>query len=158
MSNDHQQLRPAAGTDRFMCRTTERPKRKGKCLRRELEQAGFSLGLSKCHGLVARMYGFRDWHEFHNAVDGVTASSDDEEVDEDLFTRRFWFQVEKLTEIGVSQAVAEDIIDRVRPTSSTYHRAPAEEVYEIQNPECARQLPFPGDVASNDELLYLHDE
>jgi hypothetical protein len=136
MSNDQQPPGVAAdGADRFFCRNTERPKRKAKVLKKELEQAGFTLGLTKCHGLVARMYGYRDWDEFCRAGRGADASPDDENVDEDVFTGRFWFQVQKLMEIGVSQAVAEDIIDRVRPTSTTYKTTPAEETYESNFPD-----------------------
>jgi hypothetical protein len=105
---------------RYLCCNPGRAKRKGKLLKKELTMAGYKVGLSRCYDLIARMYGFRDWHDLVGSMGGdVIPSPDDEAVDEDLFTRRFWYQVEKLTDIGVSQTDAENVIDRVRPTSAT---------------------------------------
>lgn len=112
---------PKAG--RFVCRSTERSKRKAKRLKHELQSAGYDVRLQKCIELVARMYGYADYHELHSTVDGVTCSPDDEAVDEAKFSVRFWSQVEKLVEIGVSPQDAEQIIDMVRPTSGTYKPA-----------------------------------
>ncbi len=112
---------PKAG--RFVCRSTERPKRKAKRLKRALQAAGYDVRLQKCFELVARMYGYANYHELHSTADGVTCSPDDEAVDEAEFSVRFWSQVEKLVEIGVSPQDAEQIIDMVRPTSGTYKPA-----------------------------------
>jgi hypothetical protein len=40
-----------------------------------------------------------------------------------MFAARFWSQVQKLIETGVSPRDAEEIIDKVRPTSGTYKPA-----------------------------------
>jgi hypothetical protein len=110
----------------FICRNTERPKRKAKRLKRALQEAGYDVRLQKCLELIAQMYGYANYHELHYSIDGVTCSPDDEAGDEARFSARFWSQVEKLVEIGVSPQDAEHIIDMVRPTSGTYK--PADDV------------------------------
>ena len=110
----------------FICRSTERPKRKAKRLKDTLKEAGYDVRLPKCFELVAQMYGYANYNELHHTVDGVTCSADDEAIDEAMFAARFWSQVEKLVEIGVSPQDAEHIIDMVRPTSGTYK--PADDV------------------------------
>ncbi len=115
------QVIPGAG--RYVCRGIGRPKRKSKLLKRALDEAGYKIGLLKCLELVARMYGYANYHELFHTVDGVTCSPDDEAVDEAKFAARFWSQVQKLVEIGVSPQDAEQIIDMVRPTSGTYKPA-----------------------------------
>src|SRR6266481_5236701 len=112
---------------RFVCFIDTRPKMRGKRLRKALAAAGHQVSLASCYELIARMYGYSNWHELRASMgDGVTPSPDDEAVDEDLFSRRFWYQVEKLKEIGVSQEDAENIIDMVRPTSATSEVSPSE--------------------------------
>ncbi len=100
---------PKAG--RFVCRSTERPKRKAKRLKRALQEAGYDVRLQKCFELIAQMYGYANYHELHCTVDGVTCSADDEAVDEAMFAARFWSQVQKLVEMGVSPRDAEEIIE-----------------------------------------------
>lgn len=85
---------PKAG--RFVCRSTERPKRKAKRLKSALKEAGYDVRLQKCLELVAQMYGYANHHELHYSVDGITCSPDDEAIDEAMFAARFWSQVEKL--------------------------------------------------------------
>jgi hypothetical protein len=118
------QALPKAG--RYVCPGIGRPKRKSKLLKRALDEAGYKIGLLKCLELVARMYGYANYNELFHTVDGVTCSPDDEAVVDAKFAARFWSQVEKLVEIGVSPQDAEHIIDMVRPTSGTYK--PADDV------------------------------
>jgi Glyoxalase superfamily protein len=117
--------------DRFVCANDGRPKKKGKHLKMALAAAGYDISLARCYESIARMYGFRNWDELRASMgDGVIPSPNDEKVEEELFSRRFWHQVEKLKEIGVSQADAEDIIDQVRPTSATSQAVPADTVID----------------------------
>jgi hypothetical protein len=112
---------------RFVCLNDRRPKMKGKRLKKALAAAGYRFSLASCYELIARMYGYSNWHELRASIgDGVIPSPNDEAVDEDLFSRRFWYQVEKLKEIGVSQEDAENIVDKVRPTSATSEVSPPE--------------------------------
>lgn len=66
------QVIPGAG--RYVCRGIGRPKRKSKLLKRALDEAGYKIGLLKCLELVARMYGYANYHELFYTVDGVTCS------------------------------------------------------------------------------------
>jgi hypothetical protein len=102
--------------DRFHCDSPERPKKKGKLLKKELYAHGHDIPLSKCQELVAKMYGFRNFNDLYDQVGLFGRSLGDEDVDQATFDQRFWRQVDKLMDIGVSPDDAEEIIDRVRPT------------------------------------------
>jgi hypothetical protein len=104
--------------DFFHCDSRERPKRKGKLLKKALKALGYDLSLAACHNAVARMYGFRHLSDLYESVGMFGRSPGDEEVDEADFVRRFWFQVDTLVEIGVSVGDAEAGVDSVRPTGS----------------------------------------
>ncbi|MBR0966970.1 hypothetical protein JQ554_23260 [Bradyrhizobium diazoefficiens] len=113
--------RAARGDDlRFHCESRERPKRKGKLLKKALDARGYGVPLSKCHDLMARMYGFRNLNDLYDHVGLFRRSPSDEDVDQAAFERRFWWQVDKLTEFGVSAADAEDVVDGVRPTGGAH--------------------------------------
>lgn len=101
---------------RFHCTTRERPKRKGKQLKKQLAAHGYDLPLTKCHDIMAKMYGFRHLNDLYDHVGFFGASPGDEEVNQAEFDRRFWLQVDRLIDVGVSRTDAEDIIDIVRPT------------------------------------------
>ena len=106
--------------EKFHCRSAERPKRKAKLLKKELAAFGYDLKLQKCQNVIAMMYGFRHLSDLYDHIGLFGTSPDDESVDGACFKERFWFQSAKLMEIGVRQHVAEEIIDRVRPTSTSF--------------------------------------
>jgi hypothetical protein len=111
---------------RFHCTSRERPKRKGKLLKKELAARGYNVPLAKCHDLMAQMYGFGHLNDLYDHVGLFGRSLGDEEVDQTMFERRFWAQVEKLVEFGIAQADAEEIVDTVRPTGGAHgsHASP----------------------------------
>lgn len=109
-----------AGDLRFHCTTRERPKRKGKLLKKQLAVRGYDLPLAKCHDIMAKMYGFRHLNDLYDYIGFFGASPGDEEVDQVEFDRRFWFQVDRLVDAGVSLADAEDVVDFVRPTGGVH--------------------------------------
>jgi hypothetical protein len=111
-------LTPSDECVRFHCASPERPKRKGKLLKRELEVRGYDLPLSKCHDLMAQMYDFRNLRDLYDHLGYFGRSLSDEDADDSTFGRRIRFQVNKLLEIGVSAADAEEIVDWVRPTGA----------------------------------------
>jgi hypothetical protein len=69
---------------------------------------------------MARMYGFRHLNDLYDHVGLFSRSLGDEEVDQTMFERRFWAQVEKLVQFGIAQADAEELVDRVRPTGGAH--------------------------------------
>jgi hypothetical protein len=109
-------LNPNGEDLRFHCASLERPKRKGKLLKRTLEERGHILHLTRCYDLIAQMYGYRNYAELREYVGYFGRSLSDEDVDEVTFGRRINFQVNKLLEIGVAPIEAEEIIELVRPT------------------------------------------
>jgi len=122
---DTPEPRPAPGDDpRFHCESRERPKRKGKHLRKALEASGYGVSLSKCHDVMARMYGFRNLNDLYDHVGIFRRSPGDQDVDQAAFEYRFWYQVDRLIEIGVSPADAEVIVHSVRPTGGAHPAHP----------------------------------
>jgi len=99
-----------AGDDRFYVESRERPKKK------ELDAHGYTVPLTKCQGVLAIMYGFRNLNELFDHVGHFGRSPGDEDVDQATFERRFDYQVQQLIQIGVVPSEAEEIIDWVRPT------------------------------------------
>lgn len=119
--NETAEVRLARSDDRrFHCDSRERPKRKGKLLKKALDARGYGVSLSKCHDLMARMYGFRNLNDLYDHVGIFRRSPSDEDVDQAAFERRFWCQVDRLIEVGVSPADAEDVVDGVRPTGGAH--------------------------------------
>jgi hypothetical protein len=100
----------------FHCESRERPKRKGKLLKKEFDALGYDFALATCYDIVARMYGYRNLNHLYEAVGLFGRSASDEEIDEADFLRRLTFQVGKLVEMGISVIDAQAIVDRVRPT------------------------------------------
>jgi hypothetical protein len=98
--------------DFFHCESRERPKRKGKLLKKELMARGYDVCLSACYDTVARMYGFRHLGHLYESVGLFGGSPGDDEI------RRIRFQVGALVEMGVSLTDAQTVVDCVRPTGS----------------------------------------
>ncbi len=121
LGNETTPPRLARGDDtRFHCDSRARPLKKGKHLKKALDARGYGVPLSKCHDLMARMYGFRNLNDLYDHVGIFGRSPGDEDVDQTAFERRFWWQVDRLIEFGVSPADAEEVVDGVRPTGGAH--------------------------------------
>src|ERR1700720_630494 len=89
---------------RFHCTNANRLKRKSKLLRKIAAARGYEFSLSRCQNIISAMYGFKHLNDFQEHFGAFDRSLDDEDVDQDTLDRRFWFQVDKLIEAGVSSA------------------------------------------------------
>jgi len=102
-------LAPSDECVRFHCASPERPKRKGKLLKRELEVRGYDLPLSKCHDLMAQMYDFRNLRDLYEHLGCFGRSLSDEDADDSTFGWRIRFQVNKLLRSPSAAHLAPDL-------------------------------------------------
>lgn len=77
------------------------------------------LPLARCHELVARMLGYRDWHELQRASDASRqASPDDRDVEHADLIRRRLYQTDRLEEAGFHRHTAAALVDSLLPSGN----------------------------------------
>lgn len=103
---------------RFHLSSIERAKRVSKSLKNFLAENDLLVSLSRSQALVARLYGYRDWHELSAAIGKAPASLDDAEVSQDERHGRFAAHHAVLIEEGVPSEVATRALEAVHPTGS----------------------------------------
>lgn len=94
------------------------PRTVAKSLKRALAARGKEIGLRRCEEIFAKMTGYQNWHELHVVTARtMVASMKDMEVGEaEAGARREQF-ASRLSELAqIDRAVADDIVDQIRPT------------------------------------------
>jgi hypothetical protein len=94
-----------------------RPKAVAKKLKASLSFLGHAHHLSIAQGLVARMYGYRDWHELESAIGVVSRSLDDEDLSETQVDARREYQVMRLVDGGIPLNMASYAVRVIGPTA-----------------------------------------
>lgn len=102
---------------RIVFRTTDHPKQVAKSLKKITEARGFGRPLGACQDVVARMFGYHDWHELHVVtLDSSDQSSRDEEVDDREAEVRRAQQIDVLVKAGLPETIATELVEELKPT------------------------------------------
>jgi hypothetical protein len=102
---------------RVVFRTTDHPKRVAKSVKKAAAARGFAISLGACQDLVARMFGYYDWHELHVVtLDSSDHSPRDEEVAPTVAEARRARQIDVLMKAGLPKATAVEIVDELKPS------------------------------------------
>lgn len=103
---------------RFYLGSIERAKRVSKSLKKHFEENNLLMSLSRSQALVARIYGYRDWHELAASIGSAPASLDDSELSHTELVARFVSQRSILIEEGIPGELATSVLEAVHPTGS----------------------------------------
>lgn len=107
----------------FAVKSPERVKRVAKSLADELQRREIPrFPYNRCLDLVAKMYGYRSFAAVVADDKKTPLSPDDALVPEQVALERRAFQVGVLVDAGIEIAVAEAVIDLVRPTDRSDRR------------------------------------
>jgi hypothetical protein len=102
----------------FIC-SSKFAKRKAKLLRKALEKRERGISYIKCLELTARLFGFRNYHEFARIEGSAEKSPFDDFVDDAMLEARFCTQEEVMATAGFAD-IAGELLDEVNPTGGFF--------------------------------------
>jgi hypothetical protein len=95
----------------------ERAKLVSKRMKQALEPFEPYVKLSKCQALVAKLYGYADWHEMREAHGLETPSLDDSLISQTQFAERRTVFVQRLVDCGIDASIARYLVVVLHPTA-----------------------------------------
>jgi hypothetical protein len=95
----------------------ERAKAVSKRMKQSLEPFEPSIKLSRCQALVARMFGYADWHELNKSHALAQPTLDDEFIPKSQCAERSGTFIARLIECGIDANIARYLVEALHPTS-----------------------------------------
>lgn len=96
----------------------ERAKAVSKRMKHLLEPFEPTINLSRCQALVARMFGYADWHEMSKSHALAQPTLDDAFIPQNQCAERRVTFIARLTECGIEMSIARYLVEALHPTSA----------------------------------------